>query len=314
MLIGIHNFGNCATSAFDIHLSREYNYIKCDNMILEEIHAMIEDEGGFDTNKTVWGNTTLFLGEFQNSLECGNMRSIEGKDITHIAFLKRKHDSGEEWITLDVQPYDYDSDNHLYSAVDMLAYADDEYDYGVMPLIIEDGETYANALTGEVNYDSVTPKFVNLFITNGQETICLKVELDYGSTNHNTTESQHITFGRRFPIIQSFHSTDYANGQIKSVILSMESSVWGVLDNPADRRLFNQIKDFFRNNDSLLMKDGNGLKYIVHISDIKETGDKRLGNGLLEISFNWTQIGDALNNDDLVENFLLTDFSNYPNW
>ena len=41
MLIGIHNFGNCATSAFDIHLSREYTYIKCDNMILDEIHPII---------------------------------------------------------------------------------------------------------------------------------------------------------------------------------------------------------------------------------------------------------------------------------
>ena len=310
MLIGVGTVGQSYNGAFNARLTNTYDYIRLDNMVLDEIYASNWEDIGFDTPKLEWSEYTCFLGEFKNSLECGNFKGIEGNDITHIAFLKREAYTDNDWVTLDILPYDHEAKTHLYKIKDTLAFAG-EYEYGIQPLVIEEGCTYSNCMKGEITSVIAKVEFNNLFITDGDNIVCLKFELDYGTIKNTNYKSKYETIGRKKPIFQKIAETDYDEGTIKAKVLSYESQQ-GKLNNVADWKVVNAIKNMINSNRSLLMKDGNGLRYIFVGQNVQIGTTKEFQGGFLDIQFDWTDVGDGMNTEDLIDNDLLKDFSGYP--
>lgn len=312
MLIGLFTCQGGYKSQFDLQLTKTYDYIKLDNMFLDEVYCSNWENVGFDTNKLEWNEYTCFLGEFKDSLECGNFHGIAGKDITHIAFLKRLAYSDDDWVTLDILEYNMNDKVHLYTIYDKLAFAG-EYEYGIQPLVIEEGHCYGDCLKGEITSKIEPFDFSNLFITDGKTTVCLKFELDYGDIKNNISQSEHLTIGRKYPVIQQIAETDYDSGSITAKILSYGSTNGSSrLNNVEDFKLCSSIKSFLNKGKNLLMKDGNGLKYIVVTKNVNIKTTKEFGGGFLDLSFDWIQQGDGMNNQDLIDTDLLKDFTYYP--
>ena len=80
----------------------------------------------------------------------------------------------------------------------------------------------------------------------------------------------------------------------------------------ADWKVVNAIKNMINSNRSLLMKDGNGLRYIFVGQNVQIGTTKEFQGGFLDIQFDWTDVGDGMNTEDLIDNDLLKDFSGYP--
>ena len=103
VLVGIETFENARTSTFDENLASSHNYIKCDNMILDEnICDINAREMVYDLDKKVWDEYTEFLARFQGDLEAGNIKGVDGLYPTHIVFKKRLKGKSD-WVVIAIR-------------------------------------------------------------------------------------------------------------------------------------------------------------------------------------------------------------------
>ena len=146
-----------------------------------------------------------------------------------------------------------------------------------------------------------------MWLVDSTTSVCLQYDLDYGSFKTNQIKTTHTPMGRKYPIIVTA-KTNYVTNTIKAKIISADTIETGIIDYGEDRLLIEAcLKMMFASNGKFL-KNGNGRRYIVDVSDVSETPSLSFDDGLIEVQFTITEIGDADSTVDLIENGLLPDY------
>jgi len=265
------------------------------NAIYDEINIIDDGQYVFNINKSNWDYNNILLCVFQNNLNGGN---VDFTDKT-VSFLKIKRRKIEEFDWQDLHSFVYDKNAIDYEFYDKYVESGQEYEYTILP-VTSDG-TEGNL----INIKNITSIFDGIFLINKDSMFRLIYNLEYNSTERVMQNEEYTPIGSKYPIIVSNGDIDYEKGSLKALVIT-EDSETGVIDRRQEKLLRKQLLNFLTSKKPMLLKDGNSNIYIISILGSPSIDYiNELNQGLAHISFNWVEIGDSNDTQDLTNNGLL---------
>ena len=240
-----------------------------------------------------WDLNTQLDADFNGSINAGNIDYVVSS-ISSIR-VKRRKKGTFDWYTLfevDVKSVE-DIDFVRY---DYLAQDDVEYEYAIVPSI--------GNIEGEYYINSIKSEFYGVFITDGQVAYKFKENVSYSNNERVHLTATYEPYGSKYPIIVSNGKISYDKGTISGDVIVLNSDE--ELDRSGTIKRLNAIKDFLTTPSAKILKDFNGNIWLVTLSDnIPLTYYSEVGMGFAKVDFNWSEIGDANDKNDLYNSNLI---------
>ena len=109
-------------------------------------------------------------------------------------------------------------------------------------------------------------------------------------------------YGSKYPVIVANAKTNYYSNSITFTVLPIDYDENRTLDREAITKLTNDILDFITDNKAKILKDWNGAIYLIYPSSEPSIAyDSNWGMGKVDISFDYVEVGDANDEEDLME-------------
>lgn len=292
LIIALDAFGD-ETAPFDTVIpTSTITSLDISDMIIDEVY-MEEATDNFNITRQEWGFFTVLLAKFQNSLEAGNITNA-GVPIENIVF-RRRLSTELEYINLTT--FSFNSEMTMYEFIDNLVQATAEYEYTIAPLT-------SGVLGQNLISESIVCNFNSTFISDRTNSFQLIYNLEYADIAYNIPSATLQSF-TKYPFVIYSGQTDYRSGQIQALILS-DTSVDNVqIDPRAERINRDNLLQFLNNKRPKILKDHGGRFYLVSLSNIFESPDNRFNQSISNATFSWTEVGDANDQDDLINNGLI---------
>lgn len=274
------------------------NNVKLNNAIFEHFNVTQNINTEVNTNiPTAWDYDTILDANFENNLNAGNVDFLV-EQISAIK-IKRRVQGTFDWLTLTTIPINSVNDlNFVFN--DLLNKNGVQYEYAFVP-IIENVE-------GKYIIDTVFSQFNGVFIGDAQNIYKFLYEVAYGSNSRNQQIGIFEVLGQQYPVFVANGSLSYESGSVTATILNDDFEKTGVIDRIAITQQKDIIKDFLTNKKAKILKDWNSNEWLCIVnSNINVTYKSNYGMGIPSIQFDWTQIGDASNQQDLYKNGILTE-------
>ena len=247
------------------------------------------------TIPTVWDYDTIMDADFAGNISAGNVDFL----IEQISAIKiKRRVQGEfNWLTLQTIPVNSVEDlNFVFN--DMLNQYGVQYEYAFVP-ILEDVE-------GNYIINSVFSQFNGVFIGDANNIYKFLYEVEYGSNARNQQIGVFQVLGQQYPVLVANGALSYESGSVTATILNDDFEETGVIDRTAITQQKNVLKDFLTNRKAKILKDWNGNIWLCIVnSNISVTYKSNYGMGIPSINFEWTEVGDASNQQDLYNNGIL---------
>lgn len=292
MTIGLDCIGGSSSGTFDCRASMQsFEYIELRNGIFDE--WKIDSELVlFTPEQKAWDYDTMLLATFNNTLEAGNV-SNEGREIESLRF-KRRSKNRLKWTTF--AELNYSTHQTHYGVYDRLVQGQEEYEYCVVPV--------SQGIEGRETIQDVVCDFDGLWLVDNDMGYKLTYDLNYGGITYKQQTSILETLEHQYPFFMT-NSISYKQGSITSKVVTTKSADTMIVDFYSERQLREKIFEFMSDRKPKILKDYLGRYYLVVLSGVRETPDSRFGGGLVDISFDWMEIGDANNTKDLEDMGLL---------
>lgn len=292
MTIGLDCIGGSAQGMFDCRPSMQsFQYLELRNGIFDE--WKIDSELLlFTPEQKSWDYDTMLLATFNNTLEAGNI-SNEGREIEYLRY-KRRSKNRLKWTTFAQLAYSPHQTH--YGVYDRLVQGQEEYEYCVVPV--------SQGIEGRETIQDVVCDFDGLWLVDNDMGYKLMYDLNYGSISYTQQTAVLETLENQYPFFLT-NSINYRKGSITAKVVTTKSSDDMIVDFYSERQLRERLFEFVSNRKPKILKDFLGRYYLVMLSGVRETPDSRFGGGLVEISFDWMEIGDANNTSDLEDMGLL---------
>ena len=247
------------------------------------------------TPPSEWDFDTIIDATFDGNLNAGNVDFVV-EQLTSVKIKRRKR--GEfEWLTIKTIPVNSVEDlSFVFN--DMLNQYGVEYEYAIVP-VIEDTE-------GEYIINSVLSEFVGVFITDGTNIYKFLYEVGYNNNQRNQQIGTFEVLGNKYPVIVANGELSYDTGSVTATIVNDDFSDTAQIDYEAIRDKKDALKDFLTNKKAKILKDWRGATWLVVISNNVSIGYLQgTGMGIPTVTFDWTQIGDAFDQYDLMYNGII---------
>ena len=179
---------------------------------------------------------------------------------------------------------------------DYLAQNEEDYEYAIVPII--------GNVEGEYSINSIQSKFYGIFITDGESSYKLKPNASYSSTERVRQSAVYEPYGSKYPVVISTGQLSYDKGTVSGDIIVFSNDEQ--LDRKKTVERLETIKDFLATPSAKILKDFNGNIWLVALSDnLQMNYYSEVGMGFANISFNWSEVGDANSGKDLYDNNLI---------
>lgn len=240
-----------------------------------------------------WDTNTQLDADFNGNINAGNIDYV----ITQISSIKvkRRRVGTFDWYTLYEIPVTDPTDID-FVRYDYLAQNDTEYEYAIVPVI--------GNVEGEYSMNSITSQFYGVFIADSEASYKFKEGVSYSSNERVHLTATYEPYGSKYPIVISNGQISYDKGTITgSVIVFTQDEQ---LDRKATVERLSAIKSFLATPSAKILKDFNGNIWLVTLSDnLPTTYYSEVGMGFAQVSFNWSEIGDADSGQDLYNSNLI---------
>jgi len=219
----------------------------------------------------IWDINTIFLSNFEDTLESGNIQNAD-KPIGKW-HIKRKKD-GDQLYTILLEK-EFDKSNASY--IDKTPNNKIKYDYAVYP-VAEDGTE--GSPTEGVKFVS----FYGWILSDDTTTYTFDIEIvtDPVQTVDDVKEYENFT---QFNVV-SFGNRQFDRGSLKTIPMTINGSA---LEQTAD--YLNILKAFINNKQPKLLKNSKGKSWQVITRNYSEQYMDKLSEQIVTISFDWQQIG-----------------------
>lgn len=246
---------------------------------------------------TEWDFNTILLANFNGNLQAGNVAEVL-KTLKSIR-IKRRPVGGSlyDWVTLkDVEIND--SNDLSFTIIDNLAKNNTQYEYAWIPVL--DGGTEGNAIKAEV-----LSRFNGVFIADADSIYKYIAGVGYGQTQRVQQVGTFEPYGRKYPVYVANGAVGYESGSVNATIVGK------YLDNPDQNKKYQLVRedmvaerenlfDFLTNKKAKIIKDWNGNYWLVVITGNPSVDyDNNWGMGVMNANFQWSEIGDAENAQDM---------------
>lgn len=271
---------------------------KISNAIFDHLNITKNTKIPFSTKKpTGWDYDTIMDANFNDNINAGNVDFLI-EQISAIK-IKRRRKGTFDWLTLETVPIKTVEDLQ-FVFIDRLAAANTEYEYSLVPIL--------NDIEGEYIINTVLSKFTGVFIGDFDSIYKFFYEVNYGSNARNQQVGTFMPLGRKFPIVVANGLTSYETGSVTATLLNDDFEETGNIDPKTIIEKKDNLKNFLTNKKAKVLKDWNGNMWLVFIADnVNVTYKEGSGMRIPQVQFNWIQVGEAENQDDLYINGILNE-------
>ena len=247
------------------------------------------------TEPTSWDYDTILDSDFNNTINGGNIDMlIQGFSAIKI---KRRVRGSFTWVTLTTIPIS-NAEDLVFTFNDLLNAYDVNYDYALVPIVGD--------IEGNYIINSVYSKFNGVFIGDYTTIYKFLFNVQYGTEARNQQIGTFQPLGRQYPIIIANGLTSYDSGSVSASILNDDFEKTGEIDPPQIVQKKNAIKTFLTNKQAKILKDWNGNIWLCMIVDSPQiTYVEGSGMRIPQVQFNWVEIGNANDQQDLYNNGIL---------
>lgn len=276
--------------------------ITLENAIFDDLYVTSDTTTDYITTApTEWDeDTTLLWAQLNGDLIGGNVEEVVRKILAQIKAVrikKRKVDDFE-WTT--IAEYKVDNSYQInFSFDDVTGVNDTEYEYAWIPVL-------KNGSEGQYVTSTIMSKFNGIILADKNFTYRFYANAKYGSVSRRQQVGAYEPYGRKYPIMVTNAETSYEQGSFSGQILGATYNVTGEFiqgaqmakEIVADKKI---LMAFLTNKQAKILKDAQGNIWLIYIVDTPTVNyDDKTGNTMAQISFNWTEIGDATVTQDLV--------------
>lgn len=258
-----------------------YNHLYLSKDPTEDINN-IDDE---------WDYDTVLNASFDKSFDAGN--SGFSLNNTDNVVIKRKELDSEKWITIFVKPIKKIEDFDIHF-IDKYARSGVEYEYCV--------SSYVNGLENSYVIKNVFSEFDGYYIADKDCMYGTIYDLDGCDTSRNISAQVLNLLNSKYMSVVSNSSMDCDTGSISGDFIKIDGATKEVSQN-GGVKLRNDVKARLANRKPLVLKIQDGRIWMIRVTG--NPNDTQNGHmDLRTISFEWAEIGDINDMQDLYENNL----------
>lgn len=274
----------------------EHSQVLVSNGIYDNLDLTTKVTKEFSVDKPIYDYCTIMNCNFNGNLNGSNVNIVISQ-LSKIRIKLREYGT-EDWITLYDIPIVTDEDLNV-----------ELKDY-ICPVGIFEYALVA-VLNGDIESDSIIVKldvsWNKLFIYDKTDMKYLISGVQYSSMESQFDVNTLKPINSKYPILIQNGMNYYDSGATSGTILN--DSFYK--DHKLNRRdIVNKTeewKKFLKNGMPKIVKDWNGNVWIVRINDSPQFSyNQNIGNGVLQVSFVWIEQGKWYNQQDLIDNNLIS--------
>lgn len=275
-----------ALNPYPTHIE-DINKVKIQNAIYNDFLISSDVNSNYSvTPPTAWDIYTILWATFNNTINAGSV-DLDVGDIVAIRIKRRK--LGEfDWFTIYEKEIN-DVNDFAFSGNDYFAQYGEEYEYAWVPVLQTDtqGELEGNYIT-----NSIESKFNGVFVCDADTIHKLYAGVAYGTSQQTQQVGIYNPIGKKYPIYVTNGANNYQTGSVTSKIVGNYENT-GVFDRKEMVQEKNNLIKWLTNKKAKIIKDYNGNIWLVFITGAPSVSyDSQWGNGMMEMSFQWGEIGD----------------------
>lgn len=248
---------------------------------------------------TAWDLLTIMNANFNGHINAGNI-NYSLSEITGFK-IKRRKTTEFDWITLKYVPME-NLDTLSFIFNDNLAASGYEYEYAFVPVIGEIDGLYVS--------NTINSKFEGVFICDQNTIYKFLAGVRYGTNQRVQKIGVFEPYGRKYPVIVSNGLVSYETGTVSGTILPSDYTKTGDMNRLKITEEKKALFNFLVNKKAKILKDWNGNLFLLCITGNPSAEyDNEYGMGKVDISADWTEVGDANNQKDLYRNGMINEVS-----
>lgn len=242
------------------------------------------------TIPTDWDIYTRLLAHFNDSYFAGSI-DYSYAEVKSVRIKRRK--KGEfEWATIFERQIT-SPDDFYFTGTDYFAMNNEEYEYAWVPVDSQGAEG------GYEFVQTVLSQFNGVFICDADVIYKFLMGVAYGSSQQAQQVGIYNPLGQKYPIYVSNGAINYQTGSLSAKLVG----------NYEDTHQFNRkemvqqknaLLQWLTNRRSKIIKDSNSNIWLVFITGSPSISyDAQWGNGMMEVSLQYGELGEANNIRDM---------------
>lgn len=263
------------------------------NAIFDHFNVTKDVTITFTTNKPEeWNYDTIMDADFDGDINAGNVDFLI-EQVSAIK-IKRRIKGTFDWITLETVPISKVEDLE-FTFVDRLNAYGVEYEYAFVPIL--------NDIEGNYIINSIYSEFNGVYIGDFNNIYRLFFEVNYSNEMRNQQIGTLQPLGRKYPVIIANGNLSYDSGTVAAMILNDDYTETRTIDKIDIVERKETLKDYLTDKKAKILKDWNGGIKLIMVSTSPTVAYKEnSGMSVPQITFGWTEIGDANSQSDLYNN------------
>lgn len=242
---------------------------------------------------TDWDLYTMLWATFDGNLNGGSV-DYTTAEVDSIRIKRRK--VGEfDWVTIYEQPINSVSDFY-FSGEDYFAVYGDEYEYAWVPVLA--------GIEGNYVTQTIESQFNAVYICDADTIYKFVAGVSYGPTQKFQQVGLYNPIGQQYPIYVTNGANNYETGSFTGKIIGNyeETHEFNRKEMVEEKKALFQ---WLTNKKAKILKDYNGNMSLIFITGAPSVSyDNQWGNGMMEISFQWGELGNPENAQDMQNNGL----------
>lgn len=240
-----------------------------------------------------WDFDTILYARFDGNANAGNVDW--GLDTVSHILIKRREKNNFEWKVLKVKEISKREDFDL-KGTDYTNAADTVYEYAVVPSF--------HGIEGNYDFTSVFSDFEDIFFVSKNGVIHTCITDGYCDMVRNIPSSTIVTINGRYPDRIKNTKANYYTGSFSGSFLSFSNLAKDYITSDKPRTDYQRhVIDFLSDGTAKLLKHFDSRTALIGIDEsISNNANGHYQNR--DISFNFTEVGDAGSIKDLYENDL----------
>lgn len=263
------------------------------NAIFDHFNVTKDVTISFTTDKPEeWNYDTIMDADFDGDINAGNVDFLI-EQVSAIK-IKRRIKGTFDWITLETVPISKVEDLE-FTFVDRLNAYGVEYEYAFVPIL--------NDIEGNYIINSIYSEFNGVYIGDFNNIYRLFFEVNYSNEMRNQQIGTLQPLGRKYPVIIANGNLSYDSGTVAAMILNDDYTETRTIDKIDIVERKETLKDYLTDKKAKILKDWNGGIKLIMVSTSPTVAYKEnSGMSVPQITFGWTEIGDANSQSDLYNN------------
>ncbi len=266
------------------------NSLSLENGFYDEIYVGTDEDldKSDDTMPEGFGSPTIMHSPFNDSANAGNV-DWSTYDIDCLTIQRRKLGT-DNWVVIEARQVT-NSGDFAFSGVDITAAAATDYEYAVVP--------YSKGYSGEYSSEFIRSDFSGIYIVDNDAIYGTPITDGHINTTRNIQRSFNTLLNRRFPVACSNSVVNYDTGSCTATWLHFneQNCQFEIEDNlrvPYQLNFMNWLTD----GKAKILKSEDGRIWLIEINS-NPSDNARDQYNIREVTFDWTEIGDANNELDL---------------